>query len=108
MAPLATECSQAIDVMSGLTLALIVVNMSVGAGKSYAPLLNATWHGLTLTDLVLPSFLFIVGTALSFTIDRLGAAGTPALLRRVFRAMERALAPVLSTALGRASPRRGR
>jgi predicted acyltransferase len=85
MAPLPTERSQAIDVMRGLTLALmIVVNMSVGEGKSYAPLLHATWHGLTLTDLVFPSFLFIVGTALSYTIDRLGAAGTPAFLQRVF------------------------
>ncbi|MEI8257767.1 MAG: DUF5009 domain-containing protein [Deltaproteobacteria bacterium] len=84
MAPLPNDRSQAIDVMRGLTLALmIVVNMSVGEGKSFAPLLHATWHGLTLTDLVFPSFLFIVGTALSYTIDRLGASGTAEFLRKV-------------------------
>ena len=48
-----------VDVLRGLTLALmIVVNMSISEEKSYAPLLHATWHGLTLTDLVFPSFLF--------------------------------------------------
>ncbi len=84
MAPLPTDRSQAIDVMRGMTLALmIVVNMSIGEGKSFGPLLHATWHGLTLTDLVFPSFLFIVGTALSYTIDRLSAAGTPEFVRKV-------------------------
>ncbi|MEI8327400.1 MAG: heparan-alpha-glucosaminide N-acetyltransferase domain-containing protein, partial [Betaproteobacteria bacterium] len=60
--------SLAIDVMRGLTLTLmIIVNMSISEEKSYAPLLHATWHGLTLTDLVFPSFLFVVGAALAFT-----------------------------------------
>jgi predicted acyltransferase len=41
---------RALDVLRGLTLALmIVVNMQIGDGKSYAPLLHAGWDGLTLS-----------------------------------------------------------
>lgn len=75
---------RALDVMRGLTLALmIVVNMSISAELSYAPLLHAVWHGLTLTDLVFPTFLFVVGGAMAFTLDRYQAAGTPALAGKV-------------------------
>ncbi|MEI8296976.1 MAG: heparan-alpha-glucosaminide N-acetyltransferase domain-containing protein [Pseudomonadota bacterium] len=76
--------SQAIDVLRGLTVALmIVVNMSVSETKSFAPLLHAVWHGLTLTDLVFPTFLFVVGASLAFTLDRYQSGGTPAVLRKV-------------------------
>jgi predicted acyltransferase len=86
MAPLPTDRSQAIDVLRGLTVALmIVVNMSIGEGKSYAPLLHAVWHGLTLTDLVFPTFLFVVGTALSYTLERYAAAGTQAFVAKVLK-----------------------
>jgi len=75
-----------IDVLRGLTLALmIVVNMSISETQSYAPLLHAPWHGLTLTDLVFPSFLFVVGTAMAFTLDRYEAQGTAAFLSKVAR-----------------------
>ena len=61
--------SEALDVMRGVTLALmIVVNMAVGDGVSYGQLLHAQWDGLTLTDLVFPSFLFVVGGALAHTL----------------------------------------
>lgn len=75
---------QALDVLRGLTLALmIVVNMQIGAGKSYAPLLHASWNGLTPTDLVFPTFMFVVGTALSFTLEKYAALGDAAVLRKV-------------------------
>lgn len=77
--------SQAIDVMRGLTLTLmIIVNMSISDDKSYAPLLHAAWHGLTLTDLVFPSFLFVVGTALSFTLGKYQRMGNAAVLQKIF------------------------
>ncbi len=76
--------SQAIDVMRGLTLTLmIVVNMSISDDKSYAPLLHAAWHGLTLTDLVFPSFLFVVGAALAFTLQKYQTLGNAAVLRKI-------------------------
>lgn len=74
----------AIDVMRGLTLALmIVVNLQIGAGKSYAQLLHAQWDGLTLTDVVFPTFMFVVGTSLAFTLEQYERLGEAAFLRKV-------------------------
>lgn len=78
--------SHAIDAMRGMTVALmIVVNMSINEQYTYAPLLHAAWHGYTLTDLVFPTFMFVSGTALAFTLGRLQAEGTPALVRKVLK-----------------------
>lgn len=78
--------SHAIDAMRGLTVALmIVVNMAINEQYTYAPLLHARWDGYTLTDLVFPSFMFVSGTALAFTLGRLQAEGTATLLRRVLK-----------------------
>ena len=79
----------ALDVMRGLTLALmIIVNRSFEDGRSYGQLQHAAWNGLTLTDLVFPSFLFVVGAALSFTLPGLAAGSrrnfAVAVLRRGF------------------------
>lgn len=85
MAEAATR-SRALDVLRGATLALmIVVNMSISETLSYGPLLHASWHGLTLTDLVFPTFLFVVGAALSFTLPRYERLGEAALLARLFK-----------------------
>ena len=74
----------ALDVLRGLTIALmIVVNMQIGPGKSFAPLLHAAWNGLTPTDVVFPTFMFVVGTALSFTLERYAALGEAAVLRKI-------------------------
>jgi len=82
-APL-THRFRAIDVLRGLTAALmIVVNMQIGPGKSYPPLLHAAWNGLTPTDLVFPTFLFVVGAALSFTLGKYAALGNAALIRKI-------------------------
>jgi predicted acyltransferase len=73
--------SRALDVLRGLTLALmIVVNMSISEQLSYAPLLHAAWNGLTLTDLVFPSFLFAVGASLAYTLPRHSVLGHGAVL----------------------------
>ena len=75
----------AIDVMRGLTLALmVVVNMSLGE-HSYDQLNHAVWSGLTLTDLVFPTFMFVVGTALALNLPRYEQAGGGAFLARVLR-----------------------
>ncbi len=79
-----TQRFRAIDVLRGLTVALmIVVNMQIGPGKSYAPLLHAAWNGLTPTDVVFPTFMFVVGTALSFTLGKYAALGEAAVLRKI-------------------------
>jgi predicted acyltransferase len=84
MSQLSTR-SHSIDTMRGMTLALmIIVNMSISEEKSYAPLLHAVWHGFTLTDLVFPTFLFVVGTSLSFAMEKYQSLGNGAVLKKVF------------------------
>ncbi|MDQ8003572.1 MAG: heparan-alpha-glucosaminide N-acetyltransferase domain-containing protein [Pedobacter sp.] len=61
-----------LDVLRGLTVALmIVVNTPGSWSHIYAPFKHAEWHGFTLTDLVFPTFLFVVGNALSFSLKKL-------------------------------------
>ena len=52
-----------VDILRGLTIAgMILVNNPGGPEEdSFAPLNHADWLGLTPTDLVFPSFMFIMG-----------------------------------------------
>jgi len=75
-----------LDVLRGLTVALmIIVNTPGDWGTVYAPLLHAQWHGFTPTDWVFPTFLFVVGNALSFAVPRYAAQGHSAVLRKAFK-----------------------
>lgn len=59
----------ALDVMRGLTLALMILVNTPGSWEFvYAPLLHADWHGATPTDFVFPFFMFIVGSAMYFSV----------------------------------------
>jgi predicted acyltransferase len=46
---------------------MILVNTPGTWSAVYAPFLHASWHGYTLTDLVFPFFLFIVGVSISLS-----------------------------------------
>ncbi|MEE7560998.1 DUF1624 domain-containing protein, partial [Xanthomonas sp. Kuri4-2] len=73
-----------LDVFRGLTLFLMILVNTAGPGApAYAQLTHASWFGFTLADLVFPSFLFAVGSAMSFAL----ATQLPraAFLRRVGR-----------------------
>lgn len=62
---------QSIDILRGLTIFLmIVVNTPGSWSHVYAPLLHAKWHGTTPTDLVFPSFLFIVGMSMYISFKK--------------------------------------
>jgi predicted acyltransferase len=59
-----------IDVLRGLTIALmILVNDPGDWSHTFAQLDHARWNGFTLTDLVFPNFLFIVGASIIFSLD---------------------------------------
>ena len=47
---------------------MILVNTPGDGRHVYAPLRHAEWHGWTLTDCVFPSFVWIVGVAMSLTL----------------------------------------
>ncbi len=60
---------RSIDAFRGATIALmILVNNAGDWSRTYAPLLHARWHGWTLTDLVFPFFLFILGVAIPLAL----------------------------------------
>ena len=57
-----------LDLFRGLTIALMILVNDPGDGPSaYWPLKHAAWNGWTPTDLVFPSFIFIVGVAMAFS-----------------------------------------
>ncbi len=59
-----------LDVFRGITVAaMILVNNPGDWGHIYSPLEHAEWNGCTPTDLVFPSFLFIVGVAIVFAMS---------------------------------------
>ena len=61
-----------LDAFRGITIAaMILVNTPGSWGYVYAPLRHADWHGWTPTDLIFPFFLFIVGVAMTFSIQTL-------------------------------------
>lgn len=74
MAPVTGERYLALDVLRGLTIALMVLVNTPGSWSTiYAPFKHADWHGFTITDLVFPSFLFVVGNAMSFSMRKFEA-----------------------------------
>jgi len=65
-----------LDAFRGATIALMVLVNTPGDGRNvYAPLEHAEWHGWTPTDVVFPSFLWIVGLTLTLSFQRRLAAG---------------------------------
>ena len=84
-----TKSSQrylALDVLRGLTVALmILVNTPGSWGAIYAPFKHAPWHGFTLTDLVFPTFLFVVGNAMSFSMRKFRSQPEQYFLKKVIK-----------------------
>ncbi|MBI5280425.1 MAG: DUF5009 domain-containing protein [Candidatus Solibacter usitatus] len=77
-----------LDAFRGATMALMVLVNDAGDGKHvYGPLQHAEWHGWTLTDTVFPSFLWIVGVAITLSLGKRVAAGASRaeLMRGVLR-----------------------
>ena len=60
-----------LDVLRGGTMAaMILVNNPGDWGHVYPPLDHAEWNGCTPTDLIFPSFLFMVGVAIVFAMEK--------------------------------------
>jgi len=54
---------------------MVLVNNPGDGAHAYAPLQHAAWNGWTLTDTVFPSFLWIVGVAITLSLGKRMAAG---------------------------------
>jgi predicted acyltransferase len=80
-----------LDVFRGATVAaMILVNNPGDWGHIYAPLEHSEWNGCTPTDLIFPSFLFIVGVSIAYAMS--GKKEDPALHTQILiKAFKRAL-----------------
>lgn len=67
-----------LDAFRGFTIAaMIMVNNPGSWSHVYAPLLHKPWHGITVTDLIFPFFLFIVGVSIALAYTKRVNAGIP-------------------------------
>jgi predicted acyltransferase len=65
-----------VDVLRGMTIALmILVNDPGDWGHTFSQLDHAKWNGWTLTDMVFPTFLFLVGASVVFSMRAREAKG---------------------------------
>ncbi len=53
-----------LDVFRGVTIAAMILVNNPGNNQAFAPLKHSQWNGWTMTDLIFPFFLFIVGVSL--------------------------------------------
>ena len=75
----------ALDVLRGITIALMVLVNNPGSWSSiYAPFEHAAWHGFTPTDLVFPTFLFVIGNAMSFSLRKYEEKSEELFLKKIF------------------------
>jgi predicted acyltransferase len=80
-----------VDVLRGLTIGfMIMVNNNGGGDKAFHFMNHADWNGFTPTDLVFPTFLFLVGISTVFSTEaRLGKGDTKSSL--LFHTIRRAI-----------------
>ena len=65
-----------VDVLRGITIAfMILVNDPGDWSHVFHQLDHAQWNGWTVTDLVFPTFLFIVGASIVFSMSARSARG---------------------------------
>jgi predicted acyltransferase len=68
-----------LDVVRGITIAFMIMVNNNGGPGSWAFMNHAVWNGLTPTDLVFPTFVFVVGVSVVFAFDaRLSRGATRA------------------------------
>jgi predicted acyltransferase len=66
-----------LDVMRGITIAfMILVNNNGDGDRAYWALKHTLWNGFTPTDLVFPTFLFLVGVSIVLSTDSRLVRGT--------------------------------
>ncbi len=58
-----------LDILRGLTIAFMIMVNNTGGDGAWTQMRHADWNGFTATDLVFPTFLFVVGASIVFSID---------------------------------------
>lgn len=74
-----------LDVLRGLTVAMMIVVNNPGSWSRIYPMLrHASWDGCTPCDLVFPFFLFCVGVSMAFALARYDSLDAGA-LKKIFK-----------------------
>jgi predicted acyltransferase len=78
-----------LDVFRGITIAAMIIVNNPGSWQNVYPLLlHAEWNGCAPADLIFPFFLFILGSAMAFSIANPGEKRQkyyPGVYRRIFQ-----------------------
>jgi len=70
-----------LDVLRGITIAFMIMVNNTGGPGAWKEMHHAAWNGFTATDLVFPTFLFVVGMSTVFAFQaRLARGATRAQL----------------------------
>jgi predicted acyltransferase len=64
-----------LDVLRGITIAFMIMVNNNGGSGSWGFMNHAAWNGLTPTDLVFPTFVFVVGASIVFAFEARMARG---------------------------------
>src|ERR1700757_2141252 len=64
-----------LDVVRGITIAFMIMVNNNGGPVSWRFMTHAEWNGLTPTDLVFPTFVFVVGVSVVFAFEARLAKG---------------------------------
>ena len=65
-----------LDVLRGITIAFMIMVNNNGDGRfAWSFMKHADWNGMTATDLVFPTFLFVVGASIVFAFEARLARG---------------------------------
>ncbi len=75
-----------LDVFRGLVIAcMLLVNGLPEFTQAYPMLLHSPWEGITLADLVMPGFIFAMGTAGALVLSKYGQDRADDIFWRIFR-----------------------
>jgi len=75
-----------LDVFRGMDVALMIIVNSLGSYETaWSPLLHIQWNGFTLTDLVFPTFLFVVGNSMYFSMQKYETMGNSAVIGKIVK-----------------------
>jgi len=64
-----------LDVLRGLTIAFMIMVNNNGGSGAWGFMNHAEWNGLTPTDLVFPTFVFVVGASIAYAFEARLARG---------------------------------
>jgi predicted acyltransferase len=75
VAPTHVQRLLSLDVLRGITIAFMIMVNNNGGPGSWGFMNHAAWNGLTPTDLVFPTFVFMVGVSIVFAFEARLAGG---------------------------------